>query len=109
LPVIVEPNVLLAASTVRSTSAEVVLTFELTSLEAATSALWAFCAVVWILSVVFAVTAASDFSMSAETALIWIAACLHRRQDRGARFHPLADRYAPGTARSFYFVKLLDQ
>ena len=65
---------LLAASTERSMSAEVVLTLELTSLDAATSALWAFCADVWMLSVVLAVTAASDRSISAEIALIWLAA-----------------------------------
>ena len=74
LPVIVEPNALLAASTERSTSAEVDLTLELTSLEAATSALWALCAEVWMLSVVLAVTAASERSISAEIALIWLAA-----------------------------------
>src|SRR5258708_12316678 len=70
----VEPNELLAASTERSTSAEVVLTLELTSFDAATSALCAFSALVWMVSVVLAVTAPSDPSTSAEIALIWLPA-----------------------------------
>ena len=70
----VEPKLLLAASTERSMSAEVDLTLELTSFEAATSALCALCALVWMLSVVLAVTAPSERSMSAEIALIWLAA-----------------------------------
>ena len=70
----VEPNAPLAASTERSTSVEVDLTLELTSFDAATSALCALRALVWILSVVLAVTALSDRSMSAEIALIWLAA-----------------------------------
>ena len=49
-------------------SAEVDLTFEETSFDAATSALCAFCAEVWMLSVVFAVTALSERSISAEIA-----------------------------------------
>src|SRR5258708_9734666 len=67
----VEPNELLAASTERSTSAEVVLTLELTSFDAATSALCAFSALVWMVSVVLAVTPPSDRPTSAEDALIW--------------------------------------
>src|ERR1700704_767831 len=70
----VEPNEPLAASTERSISAEVVLTFELTSFDAATRALCALSALVWILSVVLAVTAVSERSISAEIALIWLAA-----------------------------------
>src|SRR6266851_5759308 len=70
----VELNVPLAARTERSTSAEVDLTFELTSLDTATRAICALSALVWILSVVLAVTAPSDRSMSAEIALIWFAA-----------------------------------
>ena len=66
LPVMVEPNAPEAASTERSTSAEVDLTLDDTSLEAATSALCAFRALVWMLSVVLAVTADSDRSMSVE-------------------------------------------
>src|SRR5258708_23525183 len=69
----VEPNELLAASTERSTSAEVVLTLELTSFDAATSALCAFSALVWMVSVVLAVTAPRDRSTSAGIALIWLA------------------------------------
>ena len=70
----VEPKSPLAARTERSISAEVDLTLELTSFDAATSALCALSALVWILSVVLAVTALSDRSMSAEIALIWLAA-----------------------------------
>ena len=62
----VAPKLLLAASTERSISAEVDLTWVLTSLEAAIRALCAFCAVVWMLSVVLAVTAPSERSISAE-------------------------------------------
>ena len=64
----------LAASTERSISAEVDLILELTSLDAATSAFCALRALVAILSVVLAVTALSVRSMSAEIALIWLAA-----------------------------------
>src|SRR3981081_3625283 len=70
----VELKVPLAARTERSTSAEVDLTFELTSLDTATRAICALSALVWILSVVLAVTAPSDRSMSAEIVLIWFAA-----------------------------------
>src|ERR1700682_5846170 len=70
----VELKVPLAARTERSTSAEVVLTFELTSLDTATRAICALSALVWMLSVVLAATAPSDRSMSAEIALIWFAA-----------------------------------
>src|SRR5260370_21744595 len=70
----VEPNELLAASTERSTSAEVVLTLELTSFDAATSALCAFSALVWMVSVVLAVSAPKDPSTSAEIALFWLPA-----------------------------------
>src|ERR1700674_5392391 len=70
----VEPKAPLAARTERSTSAEVDLTLELTSFDAATRALCALSALVWILSVVFAVTALSDRSISVEIALIWLAA-----------------------------------
>ena len=73
LPVMVVPNAPLAARTERSTSADVALTRELTSLDAATRAVCALSALVWILSVVLAVTAPSDRSMSAEIALIWFA------------------------------------
>ena len=70
----VEPKLLLAARTDRSISAEVDLTFELTSFDAATSALCAVSALAWMLSVVLAVTVPSDRSMSVEIALIWLAA-----------------------------------
>ena len=74
MPVIAEPKVLEAASTERSISEAVVLTFEVTSLEALTSAFCALSALVWILSVVFAVTVESERSMSVEIARIWLAA-----------------------------------
>ena len=70
----VVPNAPEAASTERSTSAEVDLTLEETSFDAATSALCAFRALVWMLSVVLAVTADSDRSISVEIVLIWLAA-----------------------------------
>ena len=70
----VELNAVLAARTERSTSAEVDLTFELASFDAATSAFCALRALVAILSVVLAVTVLSDRSMSAAMALIWLAA-----------------------------------
>src|ERR1700738_5000893 len=70
----VVPNEPLAGRTARSTSAEVDLTFELTSFDAATRAFCALSALLWILSVVLAVTALSDRSMSVEIALIWLAA-----------------------------------
>src|SRR3982074_795813 len=70
----VEPKAPLAATTERSISAEVDLTFELTSLDAATNALCAFWALAAILSVVLAVTVLSERSISVEIALIWIAA-----------------------------------
>src|SRR6185436_6665772 len=81
----VEPKPLEAASTERSTSAEVDLTLALTSLEAATRAfcalvalawiaVWAVDAAFWIASVDFEVTAARPRSMSVEIALIWLAA-----------------------------------
>ena len=69
----VEPNAPLAARIDRSTSAEVDLTLELASLDAVTSALCAASALVWILSVVLAVTALSDRSISLEIVLIWLA------------------------------------
>ena len=50
------------------------MTLELTSFEAATSAFCALSALVWMLSVVFAVTVLSERSMSVEIALIWLAA-----------------------------------
>ena len=50
------------------------VTCELTSLDAATRAVCALSALVWILSVVLVVTTPSDRSMSAEIALIWVAA-----------------------------------
>src|SRR3978361_576477 len=70
----VEPKVPLAARTVRSISAEVDLTLELISFDTATSVFCALSALVAILSVVVAVTVLSDRSMSAEIALIWLAA-----------------------------------
>ena len=70
----VDPNAPLAARTERSISAEVDLTLELTSFEAATSAFCALSALVWILSVVLAVTVQSERSISVEIALIWLAA-----------------------------------
>ena len=74
LPLMVAPNEPLAASTDLSTSAEVALTLELTSFDAASSALCAARALFWMLSVVFAVTVLSERSMSVEIALIWLAA-----------------------------------
>ena len=65
---------LLAASTERSMSAEVDLTLELASFDAATSVFCALSALVWILSVVLVVTVESDRSSSVEIALIWLAA-----------------------------------
>src|ERR1700704_5393337 len=70
----VVPKAVLAARTERSTSAEVDLTFELTSFDADTRALCALSALVWILSVVLAVTVLSERSISVEIALIWLAA-----------------------------------
>src|SRR5258708_31370443 len=70
----VEPKAWLAASTERSTSADVDLTLELTSFDAATRALCALSALVWMVSVVLAVTAESERSISEEIALIWLAA-----------------------------------
>src|SRR5260370_1882114 len=70
----VEPKAWLAASTEGSTSAEVDLTLELPSFDAATGALCAFSALVWMVSVVLAVTAESERSISEEIALIWLAA-----------------------------------
>jgi hypothetical protein len=57
-------------------SADVVLTLVETSLDAATSEVCALRALVWILSVVLAVTALSARSMSVAIALIWFAASL---------------------------------
>src|ERR1700683_684769 len=68
-----EPKEPLAARAERSISAEVDLIFELTSLDTATSVLCALSALVWILSVVLAVTAPSERSISADIALIWLA------------------------------------
>src|SRR5436190_21970277 len=80
----VEPKPLEAASTERSTSAEVDLTLALPWLEAATRAfcavlalLWiALCAALaapWMVSAALVVTLASDRSISAEIDLIWLA------------------------------------
>src|SRR6516162_5841701 len=60
----VEPKLLVAAITDRSTSTEVDLNFELTSLEAAIRAFCAFTALFWMLSVVFAVIAVSEVCAS---------------------------------------------
>ena len=50
------------------------MTLEQTSFDAATSVFCALSALVWIWSVVFAVTVESDRSISVEIALIWLAA-----------------------------------
>src|SRR5690242_21765075 len=68
------PKLELAASTERSTSAELDLTRELASLEAEISAFWALSALVWMSLVAFAVAELSVRSISVEIARIWLAA-----------------------------------
>jgi len=74
LPVITEPNEELAVRTERSTSAEVDLIRELTSLEVAISTFCEFSVLVWMLSALLAAAALSARSISEEIVLIWVAA-----------------------------------
>ncbi len=68
------PKLLLAASTERSTSAELDLTRELASLEALISAFWALSALVWMSLVALVVAVLSARSISVEIVRIWLAA-----------------------------------